>query len=397
MEAETFAGNNGWTRVSNIMKSSHPFFQRLFYWEGFDLSSNIYLFQTSEGVALIDPGNDYTAFYDLFSGNSLNISPSDIKHVLLSHGHSEHALGLFELLRSYPSLRTREHGLTVYLHENAPGALKNLADQLGCNLVFVKDGQEIALGEFAMKVVYTPGHTMDSVCYWHEETGSLFSGDTVLPFAVASPDPVGGGRVDYHLFSMRILRKLGVSHLFPGHGEIIKNEAPKVLEGNYAGLIKKVIGLQCPWIEGAQLLLRKGYLDETVFCCDKVLENDPSNRMALYLKACCLNDMGRFDEALNTFQKIDERGVSDNPLYFMGYGCSLMGMGRYEESLKYFDKALQLAPGLENALVYKGLALYLMGKIDKALDIKAFEKAFTGKLKEELLKTYGGQDQEKDG
>ncbi len=235
---------------------------------------------------------------------------------------------------------------------------------------------------------------MDSVCYIHEETKSLFSGDTVLPFAVASPDPIAGGRIDFHMFSMRILRESGIENLFPGHGEIIKGDASKVLDGNYAGLIKKVIGLQCPWIEGAQFLLQKGYLQETVFCCEKVLEDDPKNKAALYLKACCLNDMGRFEDALAAFKEIDEKGVSNNPLYYVGYGCSLMGLGRYKESLKYFDRAIKIAPDLENAWVYKGLALYLQGDIDKAFDIKEFERAFTGKLKEELLKTYGEKEKE---
>lgn len=382
-----------WTRISDAFSIDHPFFENLYYWEGFDLSSNIYLIKSKDGIALIDPGNDYTAFYYLFSQSGIAKTPADIRAVILTHGHSEHALGLFELLRSYPSLRLPENALTVYLHENAPGALKELAGQLGCKLVFLQDGQEITLGEFSLRVIYTPGHTMDSLCYFQEDTKSLFSGDTVLPFAVASPDPVGGGRGDYHLLAMRILRSLGAEHLFPGHGEPVKKEASKVLDGNYAGLIKKAIGLQCPWIEGAQMLIRRGYLDETIFCCEKVLEEDPGNRAALYLKACCLNDMGRFREALDTFRELEKSGASDNPLYFVGYGCALMGQGQYEESLSYFDRALSLAPDLENAMVYKGLALYLLGRVDEAMDIEPFARAFTGHLKEELLKMYGSKDE----
>lgn len=390
---EQVAEVQAWSRISDAFSIDHPFFKNLYYWEGFDISSNVYLLKTGSGIALIDPGNDYTAFHYLFSRTGLVTAPTDIRYVILTHGHSEHALGLFELLRSYPSLRLPENSLTVYLHDHAPGALKELAGQLGCRLVFLQDGQEIPLGEFTLRAIYTPGHTMDSLCYFHEDTRSLFSGDTVLPFAVASPDPVGGGRGDYHLLAMRILRGLGVEHLFPGHGEPVKNEAAKVLDGNYAGLIKKAIGLQCPWIEGAQMLLRKGYLDETIFCCEKVLEEDPGNRAALYLKACCLNDLGRFEEALSVFKEIEKSGASDNPLYFVGYGCALMGRGQYEESLAYFDKALSLAPGLENALIYKGLALYLSGRVDEAMDIEAFARAFTGHLKEELLKTYGSKDE----
>ncbi len=392
MNTESARAVEGWKSVSDIFKDdSHNLWKHMYYWEGYDLSSNIYLIKTDEMVALIDPGNDYSAFYELFAGGLCG--PADIRKVLLTHGHHEHVMGVFELLRGYPTLRSEGH-LDIYIHEACPKAFREIAENLGCAVHFIKNEDLIEIGSYTFKVIHTPGHTMDSVCYIHEETKSLFSGDTVLPFAVASPDPIAGGRIDFHMFSMRILRESGIKNLFPGHGEIIKDEASKVLDGNYAGLIKKVIGLQCPWIEGAQFLLQKGYLQETVFCCEKVLEDDPKNKAALYLKACCLNDMGKFEDALAAFKEIDEKGVSNNPLYYVGYGCSLMGLGRYKESLEYFDKAIQIAPDLENAWVYKGLALYLQGDIDKAFDIKEFEQAFTGKLKEELLKTYGEKEKE---
>lgn len=389
MEPEELQGYVGWVRLSERLSNNHTFFENLFIWDGFDISCNIYLLTTSEGALIIDPGNDYTAFYELFRQGSI-IHVKDVKKVLLTHGHSEHALGLFELLRSYPSLRTGDHGIEVYLHESAPESLKELASRLGCQLKFVQNGDVIKLGEFSLNVIHTPGHTMDSLCFWHEDTKSLFSGDTVIPFAVASPDPVGGGRVDFHLFSMRNLRKREIRHLLPGHGEVVAGEVNLVLEGNYAGLIKKIVGLQCPWMEAAELLMKRGYLEEAVFCCEKVLKEDSKNLTALYFKACCLNDMGRFQEALDTLDMLSSIGkkMDENPLYLVAYGCALMGKGEHEKAIEKFDMAHRIAPSLDNVLVYKGLALYLSGQAEKAMEIEAFAKAFVGHFKEELLRHY---------
>ena len=390
MEAENLQISTGWVRLSEKLSNNHPFFTNLFFWEGFDISCNIYLLSTPEENLIIDPGNDYTAFYDLFSPNSEIVPHKKIKKVLLTHGHSEHVLGLFELLRSYPSLRCGGERIEVYLHESAPETLKDLAGQLGCKLNFVQNGDVISVGEFSLSVIHTPGHTMDSLCFLHKETGSLFSGDTVLPFAVASPDPIAGGRIDYHLFSMRILRRLGIQNLMPGHGEIVVGQAEAVLDGNYAGLIKKIVGLQCPWMEASQTLMQKGYMEEAIFCCDRVLQEDPKHPTALYFKACCLNDTSRFQEALDTLEylKSINSQMNNNPLYLIAYGCALMGIGQYSEAVVRFDGAHRLAPSLENALIYKGLALYLNGQVDEAMDIEPFKNAFVGQIKEELLKQY---------
>ena len=390
MEAENLQISTGWVRLSEKLSNNHPFFTNLFFWEGFDISCNIYLLSTPEENLIIDPGNDYTAFYDLFSPNSEIVPHKKIKKVLLTHGHSEHVLGLFELLRSYPSLRCGGERIEVYLHESAPETLKDLAGQLGCKLNFVQNGDVISVGEFSLSVIHTPGHTMDSLCFLHKETGSLFSGDTVLPFAVASPDPIAGGRIDYHLFSMRILRRLGIQNLMPGHGDIVVGQAEAVLDGNYAGLIKKIVGLQCPWMEASQTLMQKGYMEEAIFCCDRVLQEDPKHPTALYFKACCLNDTSRFQEALDTLEylKSINSQMNNNPLYLIAYGCALMGIGQYSEAVVRFDGAHRLAPSLENALIYKGLALYLNGQVDEAMDIEPFKNAFVGQIKEELLKQY---------
>ncbi len=388
MAGEERQTQSGWILVSEVFETENPFFKSLYLWEGFDLSSNVYLIRTEKESAIIDPGNDYTAFYDLFFRSKL-VKLTDIRKFLFTHGHSEHVVGFFELLRGYPSLRQQSGELQVYIHEASPEAFKELTSKLQCPINFIKDGDIINIGDFSLSVIHTPGHTMDSVCYWHEETKSLFSGDTALPYAVSSPDPVGGGRIDFYLFSMRILRSKGVRNLFPGHGDIIKDNGNLVINGNYGGLIKRVVGLQCPWLEATETLMKKGYLEEAIFCCDKVLEEDPKNISALYIKVCCLNDLAKFEESLKVIDIIEDIGnstITNNPLFLIAKGYTLVGLGNYEKATYILDEALKMAPNLQNAAIYKGLALYLGGRVEEAMTIDAFREAFTSHFKEELLK-----------
>jgi len=68
----------------------------------------------------------------------------------------------------------------------------------------------------------------------------------------------------------------------------------------------------------------------------------------------------------------------------MAKGHALTGLGRYTESLPYFDQALAINPEFQDALIYKGMTLYLSGRFDEAMDIEAFQREFTSRFKQEL-------------
>jgi tetratricopeptide (TPR) repeat protein len=84
----------------------------------------------------------------------------------------------------------------------------------------------------------------------------------------------------------------------------------KVIEETYEGLMLKIIGVEAkaktPWIEGATALAQRGFLQEAVFCCEKELVCNPENLMALQLKAFSLNDLGRFQEALESLDRLED-------------------------------------------------------------------------------------------
>jgi len=61
-------------------------------------------------------------------------------------------------------------------------------------------------------------------------------------------------------------------------------------------------------------------------------------------------------------------------------------MGRHDESLKYFDDALAIDPEIKEAQVFKGMALYFLGKYDEAMDIEPFRVEFMDRFKDQIDK-----------
>ncbi len=63
-----------------------------------------------------------------------------------------------------------------------------------------------------------------------------------------------------------------------------------------------------------------------------------------------------------------------------------MALEQYDAALQLFDQLLAQQPGNRELLINKGLALYLGGRQEEALEIPAFMEAFTSQIKEELQK-----------
>lgn len=386
-EQEPEAKHPGWLPLSDIFGTTDPFFEKLLLLPGYEFSSNIYAIIGND-LSIVDPGNDYTAFMDLFR---LGFKPADIRKIVLTHGHRDHAMGAFDLLRSYPGI-AESGGFELVLHEAGPAELKETVTGLGVRVTEVRGGEILELGNHAWEVIHTPGHTIDGICLYHAPSKTAFTGDMVLPHAMAEPDEIAGGRLDHYLYGVKALLKKDIANVLPGHGTPVASAGRKVVEETYEGLMMKIIGVEAgtktPWIEGATALAQRGFLEEAAFCCERELACNPENLTALQLKASCLNDLGRFHEALGVLGKLEEHYPQKEGGFFVliGRGYALMGLGRYHESVKFFDEALKVKPGIKDALMYKGMALYLAGNYDEAMEIEPFRTEFVGRFKEELLR-----------
>ncbi|WP_199548633.1 MBL fold metallo-hydrolase [Streptomyces sp. N35] len=127
---------------------------------------------------------------------------------LLTHGHPDHAEGASRFsdltgtqVRALdPSLRLGDEGLAA--------------------------GEALEVGGLELRVVATPGHTSDSLCFHLPADQAVLTGDTILgrgTTVVAHPD----GRLGDYLDSLRRLRSLtvddGVHTVLPGHGPVLED------------------------------------------------------------------------------------------------------------------------------------------------------------------------------
>lgn len=382
-EQEEEPKHPGWQLLREVLKNEEPLFQSTRFLLGYDFSSNIYLID-GEYMTLVDPANDYTAFSDL---HRQGVNLSRIRKIAVTHGHRDHVMGAFELLRSYPDV-VKSGGFQLIAHEACPQELKDIVRQVGCDILEVRGGETVELSGFPWEVIHTPGHTIDSICFYHPSSRTVITGDTVLPDAMAEADRNAGGDIQHYLYGLKALLKKDIENVLPGHGVPVSTFGRRVIEETYEGVMLKLLGVekQIRWMEGARALVQKGFLEEAIYCCDKELLLPSGDSEAIKLKGLCLNDLGRFKEALDTFDQLEQRSPDSTKDAYLkvGKGYALMGLGSYIESLNFFDEALAIRADMQEALVYKGMTLYLSGRAEEALEIEPFRKEFMDRFKNQL-------------
>lgn len=386
------SGATGWCSLEDLLHKSEPILRNILFLEGDGGTPNIYVV-VGDYLTIVDPGNDYTAFADLF--NLPDYDPSDVNKIVLTHCHPDHSMGTLELFR-YSGIAHNEE-LELMLHETGPTDLKRVIQQFGFGIRELKGGEIVDLGGYEWEMVHTPGHTPDSICLMHPPSRTVLTGDTVLAHTASVPDEKAGGRWEHYLCGLRALLENDIETVLPGHGRPIAYGGMRTVEESYLAVIRKVgdIGLEASWIEAAGLLAEKGFLAEAVYCCDKELALSSQSNKALNLKALCLNDLGRFEESLLAFENLGKlRSKSQGEMCaHLGKGFAHMGLGRYEESVGDFDAVLKMDPENKEALICKAFALYLSGKYEEAMMIDHFKEGFTAKIKREFLKRMQGPKQ----
>jgi glyoxylase-like metal-dependent hydrolase (beta-lactamase superfamily II) len=86
----------------------------------------------------------------------------------------------------------------------------------------LEGGETLEIGDFRLRPVWTPGHTLGHLCYYEETRRLLFTGDHVLP--TISPH-IGmyvhaiGNPLPNYLDSLALLRSYQPEMVLPAHGE----------------------------------------------------------------------------------------------------------------------------------------------------------------------------------
>ncbi|HMN05037.1 MAG TPA: MBL fold metallo-hydrolase [Flavobacteriales bacterium] len=134
------------------------------------LAQGAYYIESDGEAAVIDPLRESQPYID-----RANKSGAKIKYVLETHFHADFVSGHLDLAK-----RT---GATIVYGPTAQTAFEAHV---------ATDGEELKLGKVTIKVLHTPGHTMESATYLLlDEQGKphcIFSGDTLFIGDVGRPD-----------------------------------------------------------------------------------------------------------------------------------------------------------------------------------------------------------------
>ena len=173
-----------------------------------DKGKNQYLLISSSEAAVIDISDAVDAVSKIITEMDLTL-----KYLLVSHAHPSHVEAL-------PLLKEKFQA-TFCLHEYEYQHLKETDVQLEPDRI-LQDNERLELGNIAIKVLLTAGHTKGSVCYWVKAANALFSGSTLLKKGYGQI--WGPGSMSLMHFSMKRLGSTipNKTTIYTGSGELTK-------------------------------------------------------------------------------------------------------------------------------------------------------------------------------
>ncbi len=140
----------------------------------------------------------------------------DVEYVFNTHSHWDHCSGNEQV--------KRKTGAKIVMHAKSPFPKD----------VSVEDGDRIRVGRLTVQIIYTPGHTPDSICLLVD--GKLFTGDTLFVGECGRTDLQGGNsETMYHSLFNKILSLADEVEVYPGHdyGEVPNSTIGHERKNNY--------------------------------------------------------------------------------------------------------------------------------------------------------------------
>jgi endoribonuclease LACTB2 len=159
-------------------------------------------------VLTIDSGADEERYRWMLRGYLAAAEKAEIALCAVTHFHFDHSSNLRWLCE--------EFGAIAHI---APETVERLEPRMlpphAAEPVF--DDEVIDAGAVKLQTIHTPGHSPESFCYYIEDEGVLFTGDTILGSTTTSVHDLGA-----YMKSLAVLRDLpNLQVICPGHGPVI--------------------------------------------------------------------------------------------------------------------------------------------------------------------------------
>lgn len=171
------------------------------------LSEAAYYIESKGEAAIIDPLRDIEGYIELARERN-----AAIKYIFETNFHADFVSGHIDLAKA----------------TNAP-IIYGPQTETAFNATIAEDGQIFSIGKLMLKVLYTPGHTIESTCYLlKNEEGkdyAVFTGDTLFVGDVGRPDLITGNMTKeemagmlYESLQTKILLLENDVIVYPAHG-----------------------------------------------------------------------------------------------------------------------------------------------------------------------------------
>ena len=147
------------------------------------LRTNCYILINGKDCILIDPAEDYKTIVEKIDGLNL-------LGIIVTHNHPDHIGAVKDLLKIVP---------TKLLHFN------NLEEK------------KYSIGSFNFEVIFTPGHTDDSITIYFEIEKVMFTGDFLFKETIGRTDLATSNHSDM-LKSIKKIKTYDNCVIYPGHG-----------------------------------------------------------------------------------------------------------------------------------------------------------------------------------
>jgi glyoxylase-like metal-dependent hydrolase (beta-lactamase superfamily II) len=168
--------------------------------------TNTYLLGGGERWSIVDPGPASERHLRAM----LAAAPGRIERILITHTHPDHSPGALALQAvTGAELIGRTSG-----HARGQDASFQPGRQ-------PEDGDRLGLADgMTLRVLHTPGHAANHLCYLLEQERLLFTGDHVIHGSTVLIDPPDGDMSAY-LASLERLLGEDLQYLAPGHGSLM--------------------------------------------------------------------------------------------------------------------------------------------------------------------------------
>lgn len=150
------------------------------------LKENCYIIkdEVNKECLVVDPGDDFVKIKE-------KISDYKVLNALITHNHFDHVGALEDILNEYKVEVLNKDNLNEI---------------------------EYKINNFTFKVIFTPGHTSDSICFYFEEEKTMFTGDFLFRDTIGRTDLPTGSDIDMKNSLSLIKTYPKDITIYPGHG-----------------------------------------------------------------------------------------------------------------------------------------------------------------------------------